>query len=325
MPIQSVSALEEIQFKPKFLLEDPLPLKDLEAFVKTGKASGDLQFLLDLIVSFGSLSEQEVQEFLGNPTKVNTQLVDRFLSSAMGEVLVQEVMDVMQPSGTDPNQWRELSAAISAASQDGQVSVLEVLQNYQPDLLEIDVQRVTNVQKRINSDLQAFQKILGIEVSGEFKKGVKDLFCTDDSNQTRPLLDLLTSFTTLQDEQVQDFFDQTFEIKSELVDRFLVSFFGEIFLKHLALAVKPNAPLQDTTEALQNAISVAGKDNSLSVQEMLEAYEPNDLETNSDTLTSIVGRVRDDVRDFQNILGLEGAEDVSAVVKELVCPEEVDR
>ncbi|MGA0200992.1 MAG: alpha/beta hydrolase, partial [Prochlorotrichaceae cyanobacterium] len=83
-------SLDRITLRPTFLLEDPLPLQELEDFALEGRKSSNMQFLLDLIVGSSDLKEADLQNFLGNVSEVDGVLVDRFLTSAIGEVLVQE-------------------------------------------------------------------------------------------------------------------------------------------------------------------------------------------------------------------------------------------
>lgn len=320
MTIEPANALRQIEFKPSFLLDAPLPLTDLETFVSTGEKSDDLQFLLDLIVGFGSLGEEEVRTFLASPISVDGVLLERFLNSTIGEVIAKEVVLILQPDNADPNSWQDVVTAFAAAGQDNQATVLEVLQQYQPDVLEIDVQRVTKIQQRINEDVTDFQEILGIEITGQLNAGVKDLFCTPETQQSDALMALVNSFTDITDAEVQEVLSNNFETDAALVDRFLTSFFGEIFLKHLALTLAPGDTQVETTDALKSAISAAGQDNNFSVFETLENYQPNQIDANVDKLTAVVSNIRNDVQDFQEILGLEGAEDISAVVREVACP-----
>jgi hypothetical protein len=328
VPLEPSRALEEIRLEPSFLLENPLPLADLEAFVESGEVSDDLQFLLDLVSSFGSFGEEEAKLFLDGPVEVDAELVDRFLTSSVGEVLAKELVLIMQPEGADPERWEDFRDALSAASSDGQISVLEFLQNYGPETLAIDVQQATKIQKQVEDDLTDFQDILGIEITeASFRDGARELFCTAQNQTSESLLELLnsfTEFTSLEDgavrEEVQTLLAQDFEIPSALVDRFLTSYFGEVFLRHLALTVTPEDPQDLTTAALKTAIATAAEDDSFSAMEALTGYQPDQVDANVDTFSDVVLQLRQEVNDFQIILGLEGAEDVSAVVEELVCP-----
>jgi len=160
-----VRALETIELKPSFLLDGPLTMDALEAFVNEGKKTEDLQLLLDLISGVADLEEPEIRKFFAQVSEVNAPLVDRFLSSYVGEVIAQELSLVLDPTnGAKPEVWQAYRDAFDQAASDGKISILEVLQAYEPDNIQVDVQRFSKLQKRLEEDVQDLQAIAGVEI-----------------------------------------------------------------------------------------------------------------------------------------------------------------
>jgi len=322
-------SLDRISLRPSFLLEEPLPFKELEDFALEGRKSSNMQFLLDLIVGSSSLKEADLQNFLGNVSDVNGEFVDRFLTSAIGEVLVQELIRVMQPpDAIDPETWKAMQAAMIAASADNRSSVIEVLQNYQPQELLLDVQRVGKLQGRVQKEVKAMQDLLGIDQSGNFNAGVSELFCTEaglddlsigNSNvKARELFDLLFTFTASGERSIEDVFSESIPIDPQLANLFLKSYFGEIFLRHLTLTLDSNEDPK-TIDASQKAITAVIQDGTFSINEFLQRYEPQQQEANRTKLMETVTRIRSDIQDYQKILGIEGTEDINNVIRTIVC------
>lgn len=321
-------SLDRITLRPTFLLEEPLPFQELQDFALEGRKSSNMQFLLDLIVGSSNLKEADLQNFLGNVSEVDGVLVDRFLTSAIGEVLVQELIRVMQPDPVDPEAWKALQSAMIAAAADNESSVIEVLQNYQPEELLLDVSRVGKLQGRVQKEIKEMQDLLGIDQSGDFNAGVRELFCSesgiDDISvgegnvQARELFDLLFTFTASGEREVSEVFSEAIPIDPKLANLFLESYFGEIFLRHLALTLDSNDE-PETIAALQEAIEAATKDGEFSVNESLEYYHPEEEPDDRAKLTATVNRIRDDIRSYQELLGIEGTEDINNVIRTIVC------
>ena len=316
-------ALETIALKPSFLLENPLPLAELEDFALNGRKSSDIQFLLDLVVGSSTLQEEDLQSFLGNPSEVNGTFVERFVSSAIGEVLLQELIRILQPDPVDPDAWRAMQSAMIAAVADNQSSVIEVLQNYEPEQLLVDISRIGKLQGRVQKDIEEMQALLEIEKSGDFNAGVTELFCTEESTpenlKGQELFDLLFVFTASGQDNVAAVFETVIPVDSALVDRFLSSYFGEIFLRHLALTLDSNNITKETIASLSKALSAAVKDGNFSINESLSLYNLNDQQVYQTKLMGTVTRIRDDIQDYQAILGIDGTEDINAVIRTIVC------
>lgn len=320
-----VRALETIELKPSFLLDAPLTLDALEAFVEDGKKTEDLQLLLDLISGFADLEEQDIRKFFAQVSDVDGPLIDRFLTSYMGEVITQELSLVLDPqNGGDAEVWQGYRDAFTAAAADGKISVLEVLQNYEPDNIEVDVQRFSRLQKRLEKDVADLQAIAGVDVSAEdLSAGLDQLFCAESAQNNDQLMNLINSFSAAVDMPVAEALSQTVEIDPKLLERFLTSFFGEVVLRQSALALAPdsldNKAMQDS---LAKALNQAAQDGEFSIMEALEKYQPNAVDSNVELMASIVTRMQTDIKDFQRLLDLDELTDLTVIIQTLICAPE---
>ena len=317
-------ALESINLKPRFLLEEPLTLDVLESFVKDGKKTDDLQVLLDLMSGFSDLEEIDIRAFFSNVSDVDGALVDRFLISYVGEVVLQEVSLVLDPvNGANPDVWRTLGDALTAAAADDKVSMLEVLQQYELDRLEVDVRRFTQLQKRLETDVKDLQAIAGVQLSEELSGGLDQFFCGPDSEENQQLLALVNSLTATSDMDTEAALSQVVEIDPKLVDRFISSFFGDIVLRQTALILDPdtakNVKVEDLKVTLGKSINDAAKDGRFSVMEALEFYEPNAVKDNVDKMSGTVQRMQGDLQDFQSLLDLDELANLTVIIQELIC------
>jgi len=319
----AAQALETIQLKPSFLLEKPLTLGELEAFVEDGEKTDDIQLLLDLMGSFSPFGEDDIRSFFSNNSEVDGPLVDRFLSSFVGEVMTQEIAIVLDPkNANNPAVWEAFQGAVKTSAADNEISVLEVLRNYELSSLEVDVRRFSKLQQRISKDVEDFQALAGVEFSDEFSQGLDQLVCTPDARSSEDLMNLINGFSTSVNLGVEEALAHEVAIKSPLLDRFLTSFFGEITLRRLTLILYPNgAPGKagEVEAAMQKAISQAGKDGQFSIMEALQVYKPNAVDQNVELLSGVVTRIQGDIRDMQSLLDLDDTAELSTILQELLC------
>lgn len=321
-----VRALETIELKPSFLLDGPLTMEALEAFVNEGEKTEDLQLLLDLISGFADLEETDIRKFFAQVSEVNGPLVDRFLSSYIGEVIAQELSLVLDPTnGDSPEVWQAYRDAFAQAASDGEVSILEVLQAYEPDNIQVDVQRFSKLQKRLETDVKDLQAIAGVEVSAaDLSAGLDQLFCTESALGDDQVMDLINSFSTAVDMPVTEALSQSVEIDPALLDRFLTSFFGETVVRQAAFALAPGSSKVQLDEGkleenIASAISAAAADGNFSIMEALENYQPNAVDSNVTLMSSIVMRMQTDIKDFQGLLNLDELTDLTVIIQELIC------
>ncbi|NJM58459.1 MAG: alpha/beta hydrolase [Synechococcales cyanobacterium RU_4_20] len=152
------SALEALELNYGSMFKLDLPLSELETFAKTGKASDNLQLLLDVSKTKPAMAQQ----LLSKEMAVDSALAKRMLDSYLGEVLLKEMGSVVKPeAGREP--WKDIRTAMVTASTDQKLSAIEVLNAYGPAKLSINGEKAMAIFGRMMSDFGDIQKLLGVK------------------------------------------------------------------------------------------------------------------------------------------------------------------
>jgi hypothetical protein len=133
-----------------------LPMSDLTAFAETGAESPRLKRYL-------RMSNQEpakLQEILNRPIKTEPRSLDLILSSPAGDALLDELSRYIRNSEDDDK--AALRTAIErSAADDQKLSLLELLQNYPTEEVDINVRRAVATYQKIASIQSQVGGVLG--------------------------------------------------------------------------------------------------------------------------------------------------------------------
>lgn len=124
-PIAPVMAAEELvvtygAFQASFTLHD------LETLAQTGDVPNSIGFYLEL----AGVAPEDLRSALNTTIKVSHPFLDNLLNTEGGEYVLSEVSQVVHTPSRQANIQALRSAFIMAASDDQQVSLLELLQHY---------------------------------------------------------------------------------------------------------------------------------------------------------------------------------------------------
>lgn len=134
-----------------------VPVADLRQFVETGETSPVLGFLLQV----SGQDPAAARRVLGREVGVDVVTLDRMLTSLPGEYALFRAGEILHSRNRTANIEALRSAAVLAASDDGQVSVVEFLETYPLDTLYLDgaklaqaAQDVGDLAKRLGGQLE---------------------------------------------------------------------------------------------------------------------------------------------------------------------------
>jgi Alpha/beta hydrolase of unknown function (DUF1400) len=130
-----------------------LPMSDLQSFAQTGKPSPQLQSVLSL----AKQTPESVREILTREVALDSQLVTRLANTYFGEIVLKQLGEVAYAPATRAQSAPALRDALVAASRDGKISLMEVIQNYGPTALEVDGNQAVAIYQRVIKDLQDIQ------------------------------------------------------------------------------------------------------------------------------------------------------------------------
>ena len=135
------------------IFRESLSVEELSTFAETGKLSRSLR------VNF-ALARQDpkaIRQYLTEPVKVNLLFLDRVLNSRIGNVILDQVSQVIYTPSRRADRQALRAALVLSASQDGQVSLIEIIENYPTNEVEVDGKRLESAYRqlrRLQTNLQ---------------------------------------------------------------------------------------------------------------------------------------------------------------------------
>ena len=140
----AVVAAEKVVLKYS-VIRMTLPVSELEVFAETGKMSPALEMLLGQ----AKKDPEVVRRTLTRPVKVSQRLLDRTLNSKLGEIVLDEVGQVIRtPSGT-ANQEALRKALVLSATSDNQITLLETIKNYPTSEVYVEGDRLVEAYGKL--------------------------------------------------------------------------------------------------------------------------------------------------------------------------------
>ncbi len=139
-------AAEEIVLKYK-ILQASISVSELATFAETGELSPALQKYLNL----AGRDPQELRSALTKKVDVSPLLLDRVFNSFPGEILLDQVGQVIHtPSGQADRQALRAAIVLSATS-DSSLTLLEIMQNYPTSEIQVDGERLVQVYSQVGT------------------------------------------------------------------------------------------------------------------------------------------------------------------------------
>lgn len=145
-------AAEQVVLKYRIFRES-ISVNELTTFAETGELSRSLRVNLAL----ARQDPRVVRRYLTEPVKVNLVFLDRVLNSSVGNLVLDNVSQVIHTPSRRADRQALRSAMILSARQDGQISLIEIIQNYPTQEVEVEGDRLESAYRtlrRIGGRLQ---------------------------------------------------------------------------------------------------------------------------------------------------------------------------
>lgn len=142
----SAIAAERVVLKYRILRES-ISVAELTQLAATGQASPKLQAYLKL----AQQSPESLRQPLVKPIGVNRRLLDRVLNSRPGEILLDQVGQVIHPPSNQASRQALRSALVLSATPDNQITLIEVLQNYPTPEVEVEGDRLEDTYRQLKT------------------------------------------------------------------------------------------------------------------------------------------------------------------------------
>lgn len=154
----AADSLEEIRLTYGSLEVPPVPLADLESFVRTGIPSRDLQLLLNLL----RLDEARARQLLTREIEIDVQSLREVSNSFVGQFLWRLLATTITVDEGADVAWRVLRDAVLQASSRDRFTLLDILRSVEASVLVIDSQQVMALAARIGENFEDIQWLLSI-------------------------------------------------------------------------------------------------------------------------------------------------------------------
>lgn len=113
-------------------------IEDLETLAETGETSLDLKAYLLL----ANQKPETLRQVLTQEVSVNGELLEGLLTTPPGEILLEQMGEVLHHPENEDNSQALRSAIVDSVLPDGKITLLEVLQNYPSNEIHVNGDRV---------------------------------------------------------------------------------------------------------------------------------------------------------------------------------------
>lgn len=138
-------AAEQVVFKYN-IFERSIPVEDLTAFAETGKLSRDLKAYMRV----SKQDPEKVRKTLTDKVDVNVVTLDRVLNSVVGNLALEQLSQHIYTSSRQADKQAMRAALVLSASEDNNISILEIVQNYPTQNVYIDGERLSETYAQIS-------------------------------------------------------------------------------------------------------------------------------------------------------------------------------
>lgn len=152
----SAIAAEQVVLKYRIFRES-LSVKELSTFAETGELSKSLR------INF-ALARQDpkvIRQYLIQPVKVNVVFLDRVLNSPVGNIILDQVSQVIHTASRGADRQAMRSALVLSARDDNNITLLETIQNYPTSQVQVEGDRLESAYRQLRRLGGRLQDLLG--------------------------------------------------------------------------------------------------------------------------------------------------------------------
>ncbi|MFN6482813.1 MULTISPECIES: alpha/beta hydrolase [unclassified Nostoc] len=140
------------------ILRESISVEEISTFAQTGELSG----LLKVNVALARQDPKAIRQYLTQPIKVNSEFLDKVLNSQIGNIILDQISQVISTPSQKANRQALRAALVLAANQDGQVSLIEIIKNYPTNEVEVDGDRLQGAYRQLRRLQTNLQDLFGL-------------------------------------------------------------------------------------------------------------------------------------------------------------------
>lgn len=138
-------AADKVIFKYGFLRES-ISVAELTTLVQTGEVSSSLRSYLRM----ADKDPEDLRDLLTQELEVEGVLLYKILRTVPGELMLDQVSEVMHTPSNRANRQSLRSALVKSALDDNQVTLMEIMQNYPTTDLHVEGERLADIYEQVN-------------------------------------------------------------------------------------------------------------------------------------------------------------------------------
>lgn len=147
-------AAEWVVLKYRFLRER-VSVPELTTFAQTGELSRSLRAYLKL----AKKEPEELRRTLTQEVKVNPTFLYRALNTPIGEGMLDQVSQIIHTPTNRANRESLRGALVSSALPDGNITLIEAMQNYPTPEVHVEGERLVEIMQNISKWVNRIPRI----------------------------------------------------------------------------------------------------------------------------------------------------------------------
>lgn len=140
------------------IFQESLSVAELTRFAETGDPSPTLAAYMKL----ANKKPEEVRDALTKQVKISPILLDQALNNVVGERVLDEVGGTIHTATNTANRQALRSALVLSASDDGKISLIEAVQKYPTQEVEVEGDRLVDTALKLSELESGIRKILSV-------------------------------------------------------------------------------------------------------------------------------------------------------------------
>lgn len=145
-PVARADAAQTVVLKYRFLRQS-ISVAELSNFARTGELSSTLRTYLKL----AGREPEQLRRALTQEVSVDPNLLSSILNNSIGQVLLDQVSEVVHTPDNVANRESLRGALVSSALPDRKITLIETLENYPTPEVHVEGERLVEVAQKLGN------------------------------------------------------------------------------------------------------------------------------------------------------------------------------
>ncbi|MBD3880237.1 alpha/beta hydrolase [Phormidium tenue FACHB-886] len=142
------------------VIQRSVAVEDLAKFAETGETSRPLRTYLRM----SGEDPQAIRESLTKPVSIDAVMLDRVLNSFAGEAVLSQLSQYVYTRSGEEDEKAMRAAMVLSAREDNEITLLELMQNYPTQEVQVDGNRLGEAYEQILRISEQLEDFLNIRI-----------------------------------------------------------------------------------------------------------------------------------------------------------------